>query len=80
MSPHWIAREISGELQVIAGSHPVQVLNGPRQVGMTSLPRRVLSGYRYVSLDLASTGAMAEARPEELLVRTPPPVLIDEVQ
>lgn len=77
---HWIEREISDELDAIARSHPVLVLTGPRQVGKTSLLERVFSDYRYVSLDLASNAEMAESRPQELLDRYPPPVLIDEVQ
>lgn len=80
LSSAWIEREISGELQAVARSHPVLVLTGPRQVGKTSLLERVFSDYRYVSLDLASNAEMAESRPQELLARYPPPVLIDEVQ
>ncbi len=76
----WIDREISAELRAVARTFPAVVLVGPRQVGKTAVIERTFPEFRYVSLDEASTAAMAETRPHEFLKRYPPPVILDEIQ
>lgn len=56
------------------------VLTGARQTGKTSLIKRMLPEYQYVSLDLPSEATLAERDPEAFLRRYPPPLIIDEVQ
>lgn len=62
------------------GFFPALVLTGARQTGKTTLLADAFPGYRYISLDLPSTAAMAEDSPEEFFARNPPPCIIDEVQ
>ena len=77
----WIERQIAGELRRLAGSFPVLVVVGPRQVGKTALLERAFGDdYAYVPLDLAGHAEMAETRPEDFLRRFPPPVVLDEIQ
>ena len=76
----WIQREISSELTRIARTFPVTALIGPRQVGKTSLLEKTFPDYSYVSLDVAMNAETAETRPQDFLVRHPPPVVLDEIQ
>ncbi len=76
----WIERQLAGELQRLAGSFPVLVLVGPRQVGKTALLERTFADYTYVPLDLAGHAEMAETRPADFLRRFSPPVVLDEIQ
>ncbi|OGQ12003.1 MAG: hypothetical protein A2138_21625 [Deltaproteobacteria bacterium RBG_16_71_12] len=56
------------------------VLTGARQVGKTSLLRRLLPTHTFVTLDLPADAALAEDDPLTFLQRFPPPLLVDEVQ
>ncbi len=76
----WINRILEKTLQEVAWSFPVIVLTGPRQVGKTSLVRKLFSDHRYVSLDSGLNAEMAETRPSEFLNKHAPPVILDEVQ
>ncbi len=76
----WINRSIDGVLRTQAVARPALILTGARQVGKTSLLRKVFPQHSFVSLDLPSDAALAEEDPGEFLRRNPPPVLIDEVQ
>lgn len=76
----WIDREISNKIMTISQQYPSLVLTGARQVGKTSLLRKLFPNHSFVSLDLPSLSEMAENSPEEFLRKYPPPILIDEVQ
>lgn len=76
----WIEREISNKIIKLSLQYPSLVLTGARQVGKTSLLRKLFPDHSFVSLDLPSLSEMAENNPEEFLRKYPPPVLIDEVQ
>lgn len=76
----WIPRQIEPQIARAAETRPVLVLTGARQTGKTSLLRRMFPQYGFVSLDLPSEAAQAEADPAAFLERHPPPVIIDEVQ
>lgn len=56
------------------------IVTGARQVGKTSLVRRVFPDHRYVTLDLQSDAALADQDPATFLARHPPPLIVDEVQ
>jgi len=76
----WINREIMKIIKTEASTRPAVVLTGARQVGKTSLLRRLFPDHSFVSLDLPSEAAQAEGDPEVFLKRFPAPVIIDEVQ
>ena len=64
----------------LSRQRPALVLTGARQTGKTSLLRHLFSTWSFVTLDLPSEAALAEERPDELLRRHPPPVVVDEIQ
>ena len=76
----WIQREIVPSIVTAARQFPAVVVTGPRQVGKTTLLQRDFPTLGYVSLDLPTTAAMADTRPETFLELHPPPLLVDEVQ
>lgn len=59
---------------------PAVVVTGPRQVGKTSLVRRVFPSHAYVSLDVPSMAEQAEKSPEAFIQSFAEPLIIDEVQ
>ena len=76
----WISRTLEPVLLRAVQQRPVVVVTGARQVGKTSLVRRLLPRHHYVSLDLPSEAAQAERDPAQFLQRHPPPLILDEVQ
>lgn len=76
----WIPRTIEPQLRQLAATRPVVVLTGARQTGKTSTLRRLFPQHGFVSLDLPSEAAQAEAEPNAFLQRHPTPVILDEVQ
>lgn len=76
----WIKRRISDHIQRASASFPAVIITGARQVGKTSLLKKLYPDHSYVTLDLPSHAALAEQEPEEFLKRYKPPVIIDEVQ
>lgn len=72
MEPSWL--ETSKQF-------PVLLLTGPRQVGKTTILKRLCGkDRRYVSLDDPTLRGLANDDPALFLQRFAPPVLIDEVQ
>ncbi len=60
---------------------PVMLLTGARQVGKTTLLRRLSqAGRGYVTLDDPLVLSLAKGDPALFMQRFPPPVLIDEIQ
>lgn len=76
----WIVRKYESTLKRLVGQFPVVVLTGARQVGKTSLVRKTLPEYRYVSLDLPAQAELAEKNPEQFLREQGEPLIIDEIQ
>jgi len=73
-------REISNKIKKISSEFSIVVLTGARQVGKTTLLKKLFSNYNYVSLDIPSTAKFAEENPDLFLEKYPPPLIIDEVQ
>lgn len=76
----WISRSYEPTVQSLIRQFPAVVLTGARQVGKTSLVRRVFPGFSYVSLDIPAKAAQAEQSPDSFLRKFGDPVIIDEVQ
>ncbi len=76
----WIPRKYESTIQTLTNQFPALVITGARQVGKTSLVRRVFPDFDYVTLDLPATAAMAEESPEAFLKEFKEPLIIDEVQ
>jgi predicted AAA+ superfamily ATPase len=76
----YVQREIGDKVVRLAGQFPGVVLTGARQVGKTTLLKKLFPAHSFVSLDLPSVAEQAEVDPELFFTRFPPPVVIDEVQ
>jgi hypothetical protein len=77
----YVARTLEPFLTRATEQFPVLLLTGARQVGKTTLLRRISSQDRtYVTLDDPLVLSLAKAEPALFMQRFPPPVLIDEVQ
>ncbi len=59
---------------------PAVVLEGPRQVGKTTLVRAAAPGLPYVSLDDLTALSAARQDPQSFLKGLPRPVILDEIQ
>ena len=73
-------RLISERLQQLAGSFPVVVVSGARQVGKTTLLRHVFPTHDYVVFDPSIDLEGARREPDLFLRNHPPPVILDEIQ
>jgi len=58
----WINRSYEPTLSALFSQFPSVVVTGPRQVGKTSLVRRVFPDLEYVSLDLPALAEQAEKK------------------
>lgn len=76
----WISRKYEDTLKALSAQFPAVVVTGPRQVGKTSLVRRVFPTHAYASLDVPSIAEQAERSPETFLGSFAEPLIIDEVQ
>ena len=76
----WIVRKYEKTLGNLSRQFPAVVLTGARQVGKTSLVRRVFPDHAYVSLDLPAAADQAENSPRRFMSEFPEPLVIDEVQ
>ena len=74
-------RTIEKSLRRISDTFPVMLLTGPRQVGKSTLLKKMAgSDRKIVSLANITTRSFAKTEPELFLQRYSPPVMIDEVQ
>lgn len=67
-------------IRTVARHFPALLLTGPRQTGKTTLLRAAFPEATYVSFDLPSIAAEAEANPERFLSGFTGAVILDEVQ
>jgi len=76
-----IHRTLEPFVSTAASQFPVLLLTGARQVGKTTLLRKLAEpGRAYVTLDDPLALALAQSEPALFLQRFAPPVLIDEIQ
>jgi predicted AAA+ superfamily ATPase len=77
----YISRAIEDTVGRVSSSFRVLLLTGPRQVGKTTLLRRLSGDDRqYVTLDDPEARLLAKTEPALFLQLYRPPVLIDEIQ
>ena len=75
----WYQREISEKIQEMSTQFAVVILTGARQVGKSSILKKVFPNYHYVSLDLPSEAKLADLDSASFLKQNPTPLIIDEV-
>jgi len=80
ISAMWIERDYTSTLRRLVAQFPAVVLTGARQVGKTTLVRKLFPDYRYVSLDLPAKAELAEGSPERFLREHGEPLILDEIQ
>lgn len=74
-------RTLAGVLQGAARSFSSVAVVGPRQSGKTTLVRHLFGAtHSFCSLDDPSVVGQARSDPSILLLRFPPPVILDEIQ
>jgi predicted AAA+ superfamily ATPase len=76
----WIIRKYEKTLKALFEQFPAVVVTGARQVGKTSLVRRVFPDYAYVTLDIPAAAEQAEKSPDMFIHSYDEPLIIDEVQ
>ena len=79
---HYIKRSLEKVVLEVSKEYPVVLISGPRQVGKTTMLKKLMEGTdrNYVSLDDLQERALAKNDPEMFLQLHKPPILIDEVQ
>ena len=87
MAIQYLPRALETPITQANAQFPVLMLSGPRQVGKTTLLKKLCEHTpigqqprRYVTLDNPMLLALAQEEPALFLQRFPPPVLIDEIQ
>lgn len=77
----YIKRHLETTIEKLSGCCKVLLVTGPRQVGKTTLLRRLAEGNRtYVTMDDINVRSLAMTEPGLFLQRYKPPLLIDEIQ
>jgi len=79
---NYIVRNLESIVKRASNEYPVVLVTGPRQVGKTTMLKKLMEGTsrKYVSLDDLNERNLAKNDPELFLQIHKPPVLIDEVQ
>lgn len=78
----YIPRNLENVVNQVTKEYPVVLVTGPRQVGKTTMLKKLMEGTSrgYVTLDDLNERHIAKTDPELFLQLHKPPVLIDEVQ
>ena len=79
---NYIKRNLENVVRQVTREYPVLLVTGPRQVGKTTMLKKLMEGTErgYVTLDDLNERNIAKTDPELFLQLHKPPVLIDEVQ
>ncbi len=77
---NYIHRSIEQKLLADAQNYKALLITGSRQVGKSTLLKKIFPGYKYVTLDDPFLERQARDNGDMFLTLNPPPVVIDEVQ
>lgn len=77
---NYISRDIESLVLELSNSYSAIIITGPRQVGKTTMLKKIMSKRNYVTLDDMEARKIARTDPELFLSMYPVPLLIDEVQ
>ena len=79
----YINRSLENKVEYMADHFPVILVSGARQVGKTTLLKKITEGknaIQYVTLDHPRVRRLAKEDPELFLQQYSAPVIIDEIQ
>lgn len=76
----YIHRSIEEKLKKSAGTYKAVLVTGPRQVGKSTLLKKVFEGRKYVSLDDPFLEQQAKDNGSMFMMLNQPPVTFDEIQ
>jgi hypothetical protein len=76
----WIERRNTEKIQEAVNARPVVLLTGVRQVGKSSLLKKLFADAEYITLDKVLFAQEAEQNPTSFLNRFEKQVIIDEIQ
>lgn len=76
----YIHRSIEEKLKKSAGTYKAVLVTGPRQVGKSTLLKKVFEGRKYVSLDDPFLEQQAKENGSMFMMLNQPPVTFDEIQ
>ncbi|MDO4290243.1 MAG: ATP-binding protein [Eggerthellaceae bacterium] len=77
----YIERAAEQTVKKVSDTFPVLLVTGPRQVGKTTMLKKLAGGKReVVSLDGMDVRLLAKTDPELFMQRYKPPIIIDEIQ
>ena len=77
---NYISRHAESAVEKLAKMFGAILVAGPRQVGKTTMLKRIAKDINYVSLDDLIVQASAREQSGTFFKDNPPPVFIDEVQ
>ena len=80
MQHKYINRTIEQKLLTAAKNYKAVLVTGPRQVGKSTLLKKLFPDYKYVTLDDPFLEQQAKENGGMFMMLNPPPVVIDEVQ
>ena len=79
---NYIKRDIEAAFLQVSKQFKVVLVTGPRQVGKTTMMKKLMEGSdrKYVTLDDIANRSLAKTDPRTFIMTHTPPVFIDEVQ
>ena len=80
MQHKYINRTVEQKLLAAAKNYKAVLVTGPRQVGKSTLLKKLFPDYKYVTLDDPFLEQQAKENGGMFMMLNPPPVVIDEVQ
>jgi predicted AAA+ superfamily ATPase len=77
---NWINRTITEHLINVIEDFPAVLITGPRQVGKSSLLRKIAADFEYITFDNPLVLKQVKDDPELFLINHPDQLILDEIQ